>query len=123
MDKEFFKRVKSFFEGFEEIFGGMDEMFGDVEKNLPDGKYTKTSKTEEKDGFKKTTEKMTSKDGSWTVSRTIITNFDFETSQNTSNEEVSELDKLRSELKSAIENQKFERAAELRDRIADLEKK
>ena len=36
-------------------------------------------------------------------------------------ESVSELDKLRTELNSAIDNQEFEKAAELRDRIKEIE--
>ena len=113
-----------------DLFGrnrkSLKEMMDDLD-NMLGGFYEPTyikgeSKTEEgtDENGKWTKQTFTSNDGSYTVT-SLVRTYGGE-SKKTSDKKPSKIEKLKSELNTAVENEDFLLAIKLRDMIKDLEK-
>lgn len=103
--------MKNFFDEFESFFNDFDHHFNFKPVRILG--ETKTEKgTDENGNWVK--QSFSSKDGSYK-----ITTF-YRTSQNTQSYNKNELKQLQKQLDLYVENQEFEKAAELRDKINGL---
>jgi len=79
-----------------------------------DTNFNKTIEESEKDGLRTVKESWRSIDGSQFFQKTSVVSI--------KGEELSRLENLKSDLKLAIKNEEFEKAATLRDEIKELKK-
>lgn len=109
--------IKKFFNDFDSLFNGDFDSFFNQPFNVIG--ETKTEKGQDTKGewVKQT---FTSKDGSYKMTTFVRTN----DGKNFKREEVgtpTTIDSLKSELETCVENQEFEKAAKLRDKIKSIE--
>lgn len=98
---------------FDSLFNDLNSMF--EEPLIIRGKSNVENGTDENGDWTKQT--FTSQDGSYSITSTVR----YYSSNPTPNENSNELGKLKSQLSRAIEEQEFEKAAELRDKIKTIE--
>lgn len=104
--------MKNFFDEFDSFFNDFDHFFN--YKPIKIVGETKTEKGTDEDGdwVKQT---FTSKDGNYHISTFYKTS-----KKTTTNSNKLEVKQLQKELQTCVENQEFEKAAELRDKIKSL---
>lgn len=100
-----------------DLMNEMDEMFGTFyEPTFIKGETKTEEGTDESGNWTKHT--FTSSDGTYKVTSVVRTN----SSTKTSDKQPTKIERLKSELKTAVEKEDFQLAITLRDKIKELEK-
>jgi len=106
---------------FNSLFGDFDSMFNELNSLFNENQFYVTGKRNVENGSDEngewSKESFISDDGTYMIT-TIVRNNSNPTKTNKSNNKVSS---LKNELEKAVESQEFEKAAELRDQIKNLE--